>query len=131
MRQIKYTVVHCSDSSPDWDIGAITINKWHKNRGWDGIGYHYVIRRDGRHEKGRAHETVGAHVKGYNGSSLGICMVGGYQGKFDYSRSQMDVLELLLGTLETQYPKALTVGHNNLTHEKTCPNFDVPRWWGG
>ena len=131
MRQIKYTVVHCSDSSPYWDIGAAEIDKWHKERGWDGIGYHYVIRRSGVLEKGREQETVGAHVLGYNANSLGICLVGGWHGKFDYTRFQMSVLELLLGTLETEHPESLVVGHYNLDMKKTCPNFDVTRWWGG
>ena len=70
-------VVHCADTPEDMDIGAEKIREWHtKERGWDDIGYHWVIKRDGTLEAGRAINMQGAHAKAVNGSSIGCCLVG-------------------------------------------------------
>jgi hypothetical protein len=74
---IKYLIVHCSATSEKQDIGAKEIDSWHRAKGWSGIGYHFVIRRDGTIEQGRALHKYGAHAYGYNKVSLGICMIGG------------------------------------------------------
>jgi N-acetylmuramoyl-L-alanine amidase len=70
-------VVHCAATKASMDIGAKEIRRWHKDRGWDDIGYHYVIRRNGDVEIGRPENAVGAHVAGKNSTSVGICLVGG------------------------------------------------------
>jgi hypothetical protein len=77
MRDIDQLVVHCAATRPDQDIGVAEIDAEHRAQGWDCIGYHYVIRRSGILEKGRPDSQVGAHVKGHNAFSLGICLVGG------------------------------------------------------
>ena len=63
---IRYLVVHCAATPPEMDIGAKEIDLWHRQRGWSGIGYHFVIRRDGRVEAGRPLDRPGAHAQGFN-----------------------------------------------------------------
>jgi N-acetylmuramoyl-L-alanine amidase len=72
-RKIDLLVVHCSATVATADIGAAVIRDWHKQRGFKDIGYHYVIRRDGKIERGRPEQQVGAHVQGFNAHSIGIC----------------------------------------------------------
>ena len=61
------------------DIGAKEIKAWHKGKGWKDIGYHYVIRLNGKVELGRPLEKMGSHVVGYNRDSVGVCYVGGVE----------------------------------------------------
>jgi len=70
-------VIHCTQTPDTMDIGADEIKKWHKNRGFDTIGYHFVIRRDGHVDKGRDINYVGAHAVAVNGTSIGVALVGG------------------------------------------------------
>ena len=105
------------------DITASDIRDWHIDRGWSDIGYHYVIRRDGTLEDGRPIEQAGAHTKGRNTNSIGICLIGGADS-FDYTLDQMDVLVDLVETLEETYPNATVHGHNEFSG-KACPQFDV------
>ena len=75
-KKIKYLVVHCSDTSDNEDIGAKEIHQLHISFGWDGIGYHKVIRKNGLTENGRPEFWIGAHVYGFNTESLGVCLIG-------------------------------------------------------
>ncbi len=72
-----HIVVHCSATKPSQDVGASEIRQWYLDRGLSNIGYHLVIRRDGPVENGRPLSNVGAHVRGYNRVSIGICLSGG------------------------------------------------------
>lgn len=75
MRKIKEIIVHHSLS----DFGnAKTIGDWHEERGFDEIGYHYVITKDGQIQAGRDEEKVGAHAKGRNIYSIGVCLIGDF-----------------------------------------------------
>ena len=76
MRQIKEIIVHCTATQEGKPISVSTIDKWHKKRGWSGIGYHYVVQLDGTINQGRPIEKQGAHVKNKNKSSIGITYVG-------------------------------------------------------
>jgi len=126
MREIKKVVVHCSATSPDMDdVGADMIRDWHvQGNGWSDIGYHYVITRKGVIQEGRPIEKAGAHAKGHNADSIGICLVGGVDendkptANFSYQqyRALVSVLSL--------YPECDVVGHNELS-SKECPCFDV------
>ena len=129
MRHIDLIVVHCADTPALMDIGVKEIREWHIEKGWSDVGYHYVIRRNGSIEKGRDDSTPGAHVRGFNKISLGICLVGGWKGNFDFTRKQMQALEGLLKELLEQYPRAIIKGHNQLDSDKACPGFDVEQWW--
>lgn len=124
MRNIDMLVVHCSDTPASMDIGAEEIDQWHKERGWSGIGYHYVIRRDGTLEPGRPLEKSGAHVRGFNRNSIGICLVGG-KGGFNFTAHQIDSLRSLIHRLRTQFPGAAVLGHRDLDAGKECPQFSL------
>lgn len=134
-----YIVVHCSAKLPDYDydadIGAAEIDNFHKSIGWSGIGYHYVIRRDGSLEMGRAEDAKGAHVKGYNDCSIGICLIGGVDANNDpeanFTDEQYDSLFKLLQDLESRYSEAYVLGHRDFPGvQKACPSFDVRGWLG-
>ena len=130
-------IVHCSDSA--WG-DAKAIDEWHKARGWDGIGYHMVINNghprigvgsdsDGYLEFGRPLSIQGAHCKGQNHNSIGICLI----GTNTFTDKQMDTLKFECESLCNQYGMDKDVdihGHNEYS-TKTCPNFDVSEWVQG
>ena len=123
---IKMLVVHCSDTPDDESLRAMDIQRMHLGFGWDGIGYHYVIGRDGRCEAGRPEYWQGAHVRGINDQSLGVCLI----GRTHFTTEQMHRLELLLRDWTARYPHARVLGHRDATDtDKTCPNFDAAAWW--
>lgn len=129
----KYLVIHCSDTPATMDIGAKEIKQWHiadppHGNGWADIGYHFVIRRNGVVEEGRPVDAIGSHVKGFNSSSVGVCMVGGRHGTNDFTQLQFNALEALIKLLAAQYPEAVIVGHRDLAVGKQCPSFDVQDW---
>ena len=76
-QETTYIVIHCSQTRPSQDIGAKEIDTWHRQNGWLKIGYGKVIRRNGEVEQGRGDDEVQAHVRGYNHTSFGLCLVGG------------------------------------------------------
>jgi len=127
-------VVHCSATKPSMDIGAKDIDSWHRKRGWFAIGYHYVIRRDGTVEKGRPDDRPGAHARGYNSTSLGVCLVGGVNDKGkpedNFTEEQFRSLWHVLFNLVGNYRTITTVlGHRDLPKvHKACPSFDVAEW---
>jgi len=114
-------VIHCSDSPQGRGDNAETIHNWHLERGWDGIGYHYVILEDGTIENGRPEYWKGSHAKGYN-DAVGICLIG--DDKFTHS--QFIALEGLLKG--HGYKHNEVVGHYAVNKEKSCPNFNVEQY---
>lgn len=124
-KNIKLLVVHCSDTENKMPLGALDIHQMHLNFGWDGIGYHKVINRSGKIENGRPEYWVGAHVKGKNNISLGVCLI----GKNNFTKKQLLSLEKVLKRWKNLYPRAKIVGHKDTGDtSKTCPNFDVITW---
>ncbi len=124
INNIKYLVVHCSDTNNS--LNARDIHEMHLQFGWDGIGYHKVICRSGKIENGRPEYWIGAHVKGKNKSSLGVCLI----GRSNFTQKQLISLERILTKWKTSYPKAKIVGHCDIGNsKKTCPNFDVITWY--
>ena len=123
--QIKLLIVHCSDTPDDIDINARHIHKMHLDFGWDGIGYHKVILRSGKIENGRPEFWIGAHVKGKNKESLGVCLI----GRNEFTKKQFKSLENVLRKWKLSYPNAKIIGHCDIEDtRKTCPNFDVIKW---
>lgn len=139
MSQIKRLVVHCSDST--W--GTVEeIDKWHKARGWRGIGYNLVIyngfltstrfdlETNGRIVQGRPIDMntylegleTGAHAMGFNDSSIGICLI----GKSNFTRAQFESLHALITLWDKIIPGLEVLGHRDLPEvKKTCPGFDA------
>lgn len=141
-KQLADIIVHCSDS----DFGsAAEIRRWHLEKGWRDIGYHFVIGNgrphpdlyipsiDGSVEVGRtldgdsfiSENEVGAHALGYNDTSIGICLI----GKTRFSERQFGTLFSLLHELRKRFSieNEAVLGHYEtpLSHGKTCPNIDM------
>ncbi len=135
MRHITLIVIHCSAVKPDQQSSAAQIDSWHRQRGFHlGIGYHYVIRRDGTLEMGRPEYMVGAHCKNHNQHSIGVCYEGGLNIRGDpadtRTEAQKRTMLSLLRELRERYPRAIIVGHHNLNPLKACPCFDVYKEFG-
>jgi N-acetylmuramoyl-L-alanine amidase len=123
--KISLLVVHCSDTDDTQNLSAIDIHKMHLRFGWDGIGYHKIINRSGKIENGRPEYWVGAHVKGKNEISLGVCLI----GRNHFTKKQFTSLERVLRKWKIIYPSAKILGHREtINTKKTCPNFDVTTW---
>jgi len=130
MRRITLIVIHCSAVKPDQQSSAAQIDSWHRQRGFHlGIGYHYVIRRDGTLEMGRPEYMVGAHCKNHNQHSIGVCYEGGLDIRGNpadtRTEAQKRTMLSLLRELKERYPRAIIVGHHNLNPLKACPCFDA------
>lgn len=128
MRAIKEIIIHCSATKPLVDVGVREIRQWHiKERGWADIGYHYVIRRNGFIERGRAEWRQGAHCTGHNKHSIGVCYVGGLdqQGNPCDNRTgaQKRAMLTLLKELVEKYHCEIH-GHREYA-AKACPCFDA------
>lgn len=133
MRPLDLIVVHCSATRPTQDVGVAEIRKWHLDRGFADIGYHYVIRRDGRVEDGRPVEKAGAHAEGHNARSIGVCLAGGLDAKGkpapEFAPAQIESLAGLLRRLKADYSITEILGHRDLPDvAKACPSFDVRHW---
>lgn len=133
MRKIDKIIIHCSATKEGADFHVKDIDRWHKQRGYKCVGYHYVITLDGAIEKGRNEDEIGAHCKGYNANSIGICYIGGLdkEGNAKDTRTvqQRAALYLLLNQLKEKYPNATIHGHNEFAN-KACPSFDVQAEYG-
>lgn len=134
---VNLIVVHCSATPPSMDIGAAEIDLWHRQRGWFGIGYHKVFRRDGTVEDGRPLNRPGAHARGFNHRSYGFVLVGGVaeDGKNpedNFTDEQIEALRTENSILIPQMPWLVVVGHRDLPGvAKACPSFDVQdRFYG-
>lgn len=130
MRKIDYIVVHCTATKEGQDFHACDIDKWHKQRGWKGIGYHYVVDLDGTIEKGRNESEIGSHVAGWNKNSIGVVYVGGLDKngnpKDTRTEAQKESLWKLLCALLVKYPSAIIRGHRDFPNvKKACPCFDA------
>jgi N-acetylmuramoyl-L-alanine amidase len=135
MRNVDMIIIHCSATKATSDITAETVRKWHRERGWSDIGYHFFIRLDGTIEKGRPLEIPGSHARGYNNRSIGICYAGGLDGDMKPSdtrtAAQKNSMEALVTILKIVHGDHLEiVGHRDLPNvAKACPCFDVKKWW--
>jgi len=135
MRNIKEIIIHCSATREGQHIDAATIDKWHKERGWRMIGYHYVVLLDGLIEYGRPVKDIGAHCKGHNSKSIGICYIGGVEQdgttpKDTRTCEQKEALKLLIRVLKLLHPDAEVYGHRDFS-SKACPSFDAKTEYQG
>ena len=129
MRKIDLIVIHCSATRADRSLTPDDLETQHRRRGFNGTGYHYYIRKDGTVHLTRPIERIGAHVKGFNLNSVGIC----YEGGLDIRGTPADTrtllqkasLTALLRELKRIFPKILVVGHHDLNPMKACPCFNA------
>lgn len=130
-RKINEIIIHCSATAEGKDFNAKDIDRWHKQRGFKKIGYHYVIKLDGTVEIGRGVEEIGAHCTNHNRNSIGICYIGGLAPdgktpKDTRTPQQKSALWKLLLELIIKYPDATIHGHREFAN-KACPCFDVQK----
>ncbi len=128
-RKIKEIIIHCTATPEGKDYTVADITRWHKQRGWSTIGYHYVIYRNGAIHMGRDVNTAGAHCTGHNAHSIGVVYVGGLAAdgktaKDTRTEEQKKSMETLLRRLKQMYPYAYIYGHNEFAN-KDCPSFNV------
>lgn len=123
MRAIREIILHCSDSNIVAHNDISVIRKWHvQERGFNDVGYHFFIKTGGEVQKGRDIDIIGAHCKGHNKQSIGICLHG--KEKEDFTREQKTSLFNLIRSLVTIFPNVTIHGHNEFS-DKTCPVFNV------
>ncbi len=131
MRKIKEIIVHCSATPEGRDYTVADIRRWHLQRGFRDIGYHFVIYRDGSIHGGRPVTQIGAHCTNHNRNSIGICYIGGVATdcktpKDTRTEAQKEALKKLLWQLHKQYPQATIHGHREFAN-KACPSFDAKK----
>lgn len=152
MRMIDTLIIHCTATRPEWmEKNSINdqvkeVEKWHTTppRNWQSIGYHFVVGRNGEVAQGRPVEKSGAHAKGYNKSSIGVALVGGFGSDADdlaqdhFTPVQLAALYELIKNLQANYniPNANVIGHNGQINgkrisNKACPGFRVQKWLAG
>ena len=133
MRKIDTIIIHCSATPEGRDYTVAQIRDWHvRGNGWQDIGYHFVVYRDGTVHAGRDINKVGAHCTGHNTDSIGICYIGGTASdgsntpKDTRTPEQKKSLRELVATLCRQYgiSPSRVYGHNEFA-AKACPCFDV------
>ena len=130
MRAISLIVVHCSATREDKSFTEHDLDVCHRRRGFNGVGYHFYIRKNGDIKSTRPLERIGAHARGFNSESIGICYEGGLDenGCPADTRTQAQRFALLdlLTILRHQYPEAQILGHYQLSASihKACPCFD-------
>lgn len=137
MDKIEKIIIHCSDS----EFGNFEmVDNWHKEFGWEGFGYHFLIEngyysygsaykkdQDGMVITGRSENEEGAHCLGHNQNSLGICLIGCRR----FTDIQLLIsLPALLSKLLPKYELSMDAvfGHGEINNNKSCPNFDMPNY---
>ena len=133
MRHIDEIIMHCTATPQGMAVSVDDIDRWHRQRGFASIGYHFVVYLDGTVHTGRPVDLIGAHCKGHNAYSIGICYVGGLDSyghpKDTRTPAQKESLRLLVVALKTQYPNAKVYGHRQFAN-KACPCFDAGEEYG-
>ncbi|MDD2867707.1 N-acetylmuramoyl-L-alanine amidase [Neomegalonema sp.] len=137
---VREITLHCAATRPDWMRGRPLreqieeIRRWHVElNGWRDIGYHWLVGRDGSVLPGRPETQIGAHVRGRNSGTLGICLIGGHGSAASdrfadhYLPAQGAALDRLLREISARTPIARVSGHNEYA-AKACPGFDIRRW---
>lgn len=142
MKDIRHIVVHCSATKEEMFFDSLDIDTWHRKRGFRKIGYHYVVLLNGVVEVGRNESEQGAHVRGYNRNSIGICYIGGLDSEGDAkdtrNSKQKEAMLNLIKDLKQRYPNAKVSGHRDFSKDldgdgviepfeymKMCPCFNA------
>ena len=120
-------VVHHTGNPTDDDLSAEEISKSHQAQGWVGIGYHYVIRKDGSVELGRPDWAIGAHAYGENSHSIGVHVCGNFE-IWEPTAAQIESLAMLLANICNDYDLPIDrdhiVGHRELM-PTACPGTNL------
>lgn len=143
MRPLNEIIIHCTATKADWATNKTSkekvneVRRWHKDKGWSDIGYHFLIDRDGTVIEGRPLDKVGAHVKGHNTGTIGISLFGGHGASADdnfydnFTEDQERSLKKLISDLQDNHPSITKITGHNQWAPKACPGFSVPAWLEG
>lgn len=135
MRIISEIIVHCSATKEGANFKAADIDRWHREKGWNGIGYHYVVDLDGKIELGRPLDQVGAHCTNHNSRTIGICYIGGLdqsgKAKDTRNEAQRKSLVKLVKALKVCFPTIVKVSGHRDYAARDCPCFDARKEYGG
>ncbi len=127
-KQITEIIIHCTATPAGRDLHTADITRYHLQRGFDTIGYHYLVALDGTVEQGRPTEYIGAHCLGHNDRSIGVVYVGGVLADMSpadtRTEAQRVALLRLVAELRRRYPAATVHGHREFA-AKACPCFDA------
>lgn len=130
-RQISQIILHCSATKTGEDFSAADIRRWHLQRGFNDIGYHFVVKLDGTIERGRDINLTGAHCLNHNRRSVGVCYIGGLDraGHPCDTRTpaQHRSLKVLVDRLCCNHPRATVHGHREFA-AKACPCFNAAEY---
>ena len=134
-KKTEMIVIHCASTKPSMDIGYKEIRKWHvEDNGWDDVGYHYIVRRDGKVEVARSEAFQGAHAPAVNSKSIGVCLVGGMAedggAENNFTLEQFLSLKYLIKKIKTTNPNIKEIlGHCDVQDNKpNCPGFNLKEW---
>lgn len=134
MRRIDTIIVHCTATKAGRDFHVSDVDAWHRERGFDGCGYHYIVTLDGTIEAGRSIERVGAHCSGHNAHSIGVAYVGGLDANGSPADTRTEAQRralasliwlLTLRALRKGLGLLRVYGHHDFNHHKACPCFDA------
>ena len=128
-RTINKIIIHCTATRASQDCTVQLIDQWHRQRGFNGIGYHYVIYRDGSVHEGRPLSKVGAHCTGQNSDSIGIAYCGGVAEdgvtpQDNRTDAQKASIRQLINELRQAYGDIPVYGHRDFAN-KACPSYDA------
>ncbi|NOD65750.1 N-acetylmuramoyl-L-alanine amidase [Ruegeria sp. HKCCD6109] len=141
--QVTHIVIHYSATPVEKDFTVADIDRMHRNRGFREVGYHFFVRKDGTIEMGRdlskpGRFEVGAHSKGENRQSIGICYEGGVTeakpnvGFDSRTPAQTAAMIGLIDKMQERFPGAIVEGHRDMPGAATqCPGFNARAWWDG
>ena len=140
MRHIDSIYIHCTATRAEWwadrrsSDKAAECKRWHIDRGWSDVGYHYFVDRDGTITEGRPIEKTPAAQKGHNTGSVAISLWGGHGSDQDdkfldnFTPEQDRALRKLIAQLRMEYPSIKRVRGHNEVSAKMCPGFRVGKW---
>lgn len=117
----KKLILHhsaCSSCTPE------QIHQWHLNNGWEGAGYHFLVRKDGRIYRLRPEEYVGAHAYGNNSNSIGICAEGNFENE-TMPEAQKNSLIELVSYIKNKYAIEKILRHSDVNNT-ACPGRNYP-----
>ena len=130
MRRIEEVIVHCTATPEGRAVSVSDIDRYHRQRGFACIGYHFVVDLDGKVHAGRPLDQAGAHCVGHNAYSIGVCYVGGLDQhghpKDTRTPEQKVALRALIAVLKQLYPDAKVYGHRQFNNT-ACPCFDAEK----
>lgn len=135
MREINEIIIHCTATRTGAVVHVADVDRWHRQRGWAGIGYHFLVQPDGAIEVGRPLEKPGAHCRGHNRHSVGIAYVGGLDAHGHPADTRTPEQTEAIAALCARFMLMFNLtpadihGHNHYNPHKACPCYNVEQEW--